>query len=96
MGNLIDISEDFSGNFSYHSSTFNEADYSFLKVGPPPPLPSRNSVASNAISDPFATAINFDQALPPPSSETEKWWDRRIDETWIPRLGDERNPFYTF
>ncbi|KAJ3043130.1 inositol polyphosphate 5-phosphatase [Rhizophlyctis rosea] len=34
--------------------------------------------------------------LPPPSSDTNKWWEREVDEAWIPREGNEKNPFYAF
>ncbi|KAJ3298899.1 inositol polyphosphate 5-phosphatase [Borealophlyctis nickersoniae] len=52
--------------------------------------------APPARPDSFPPSQRADSNLPPPSTDTFKWWDREVDEAWIPREGDEKNPFYSF
>ncbi|KAJ3137131.1 inositol polyphosphate 5-phosphatase [Geranomyces variabilis] len=34
--------------------------------------------------------------LPPPSSGAFSWWTREIDEAFVPREGNDKNPFFSF
>ncbi|RKO83452.1 Endonuclease/exonuclease/phosphatase, partial [Blyttiomyces helicus] len=72
------------------------------------PSPPKKSVLPSAFAhlgfrDSFPPArpesfppARSDGLLPPPSSDTFRWWEREIDEAWIPKEGDGKNPFYTF
>lgn len=73
-----------------------------------PPFLSNTSSDSDA----FPSAPAFDEGklidlddssssstnplLPPPSSAESQWWNRTVDESWIPKEGDSKNPFYSF
>ncbi|KAI9208973.1 Sac phosphatase domain-containing protein [Polychytrium aggregatum] len=73
------------------------------------PLAIRPSAKPRAAPRPPSTALLIDLSggsppkraeklptdnLPPPSTDSDRWWDKEIDEAWIPHEGDENNPFY--
>ncbi|KAI8916567.1 SacI homology domain-containing protein [Powellomyces hirtus] len=74
----------------------------------PPFIPSKTTIHSAGVQSSIDSAFrdSFPPArpesfpprshLPPPSSKTFSWWNREVDEAFIPREGNDKNPFYAF
>ncbi|KAJ3332525.1 hypothetical protein HDU76_013963 [Blyttiomyces sp. JEL0837] len=45
-------------------------------------------------SNPWTNGTSADAVAP--STDTVQWWNRKVDDAWIPREGDADNPFYSF
>ncbi|TPX69671.1 hypothetical protein SpCBS45565_g02245 [Spizellomyces sp. 'palustris'] len=91
-GLLIDLAEDTNPQ-PQQASIFPEITPAPTSVGAA--LGFRDSFPP-ARPDSFPPNKSLDSSLPPPSSDTYKWWERQIDDAWIPREGDGKNPFYAF
>ncbi|KAJ3380706.1 inositol polyphosphate 5-phosphatase [Lobulomyces angularis] len=65
----------------------------FVKSAPVDPF-SDDFVENSITDDPFSSTKST--TLASPSSDSSKWWEKDIDETWILKEGDGVNPFYTF
>ncbi|KAI9356202.1 SacI homology domain-containing protein [Zopfochytrium polystomum] len=50
-------------------------------------------IFDDRVDDAFSRSAS---SLPPPSSAEWQWWNRKIDEAWIPQTsGNAENPFYS-
>ena len=67
-----------------------------VPVTTPSPFNLLDTLDSLAFRDSFPPSQASTTGLPPPSSDTHKWWEREVDLAWIPREGNDKNPFYVF